>query len=46
MSVQHLVRERFFPHLWCPGCGHGMILNALLHQVDAMNFNPSSLVMD
>lgn len=45
MSVQHLVRERFFPHLWCPGCGHGMILNALLHQVDAMNFNPSSLVM-
>lgn len=45
MSIQHLVRERFFPHLWCPGCGHGLILNALLHQVDAMKLDPSSLVM-
>ena len=32
MSVQN-IRERFFPHIWCPGCGHGTILNNLLHAV-------------
>lgn len=45
MSVHHLLRERFFPHIWCPGCGHGMILNALLHEVDAMGLDQSSIVM-
>ncbi|MCP4722515.1 MAG: 2-oxoacid:ferredoxin oxidoreductase subunit beta, partial [Desulfobacteraceae bacterium] len=19
------VRARFFPHIWCPGCGHGIV---------------------
>ena len=34
MSIQNLIRKRFFPHIWCPGCGHGIILNGLLHAVD------------
>jgi len=45
MSVQHLIRQRFFPHLWCPGCGHGMILNALLHAVDELGIEQSLLSM-
>ena len=24
------LRQRFFPHIWCPGCGHGIIMHALL----------------
>ncbi len=24
------LRKRFFPHMWCPGCGHGIILHAIL----------------
>ena len=34
MSIQNLIRKRFFPHIWCPGCGHGIILNGLLHAID------------
>ena len=35
MSVKNYLRERFFPHLWCPGCGHGIVLNALLRAIEA-----------
>ncbi len=45
MSIYHLIRQRFFPHLWCPGCGHGMILNALLHAVDDLGLDQSQLCM-
>jgi len=27
MAIKDYVRERFFPHIWCPGCGHGIVLN-------------------
>ena len=27
MAIKNYLRERFFPHLWCPGCGHGMVLD-------------------
>ena len=45
MAIRSLVRERFFPHLWCPGCGHGHVLNAMLHSVADLGYDPSSLVM-
>jgi len=45
VAVQKLIRDRFFPHIWCPGCGHGIILNALLHAVDELGLDPSSIVM-
>lgn len=45
MSIHRLIRQRFFPHLWCPGCGHGMILNALLHAVDELGIEQSQLCM-
>ena len=31
MAVKDYIRERFFPHIWCPGCGHGIVLNSLVH---------------
>ncbi|MDL2315987.1 2-oxoacid:ferredoxin oxidoreductase subunit beta [Desulfovibrio sp. OttesenSCG-928-A18] len=45
MAFQKLIRERFFPHLWCPGCGHGTVLNGLLHAVDELGLDQSSLCM-
>lgn len=36
MSVRNYIRERFFPHIWCPGCGHGIVLNSLLRAVDKL----------
>lgn len=29
-EVLNWLRTRFFPHIWCPGCGHGIIMHALL----------------
>ena len=29
-EVMDWLRKQFFPHLWCPGCGHGIILHAIL----------------
>ena len=45
MAFRRLIRDRFFPHIWCPGCGHGTILNALLHTVDELGLEQSSLCM-
>ena len=45
MGINHLIRERFFPHIWCPGCGHGTVLNSLLHVVDELKLDQSSLCM-
>jgi 2-oxoglutarate ferredoxin oxidoreductase subunit beta len=45
MNAHKLIRDRFFPHIWCPGCGHGIVLNALLHAVDELGLAPSSIVM-
>ena len=45
MAIRQYLRERFFPHIWCAGCGHGMVLNSLLHAVEGMDLPQSSLCM-
>ncbi len=45
MAVKDYIRQRFFPHIWCPGCGHGIILNALLRAVDTMGLDKKNIVM-
>ncbi len=45
MGVGDYIRARFFPHIWCPGCGHGIVLNALLRVVDRLKMDKKELVM-
>jgi len=45
MGTREYIRERFFPHLWCPGCGHGIILNSLLHAVENIGLKKNDIVM-
>ena len=45
MAVRDYFRERFFPHMWCPGCGHGIVLNALLRAVEKLGIDKSDIVM-
>ncbi len=45
MSVEQYLRKRFLPHLWCPGCGHGTVLNALLRSVAALEYDKNEIVM-
>jgi 2-oxoglutarate ferredoxin oxidoreductase subunit beta len=45
MSAKKHIRERFFPHIWCPGCGHGTVLNTLVRTVDAMSLDPNDMMV-
>jgi 2-oxoglutarate ferredoxin oxidoreductase subunit beta len=45
MAVKDYLRQRFFPHMWCPGCGHGTILNSLLRAVEELGLNKNDIVM-
>lgn len=45
MALKAYLRERFFPHLWCPGCGHGMVLNGLLRAIENMGLSRNEIVM-
>ncbi|CAN2039302.1 2-oxoglutarate synthase subunit KorB [Candidatus Magnetomoraceae bacterium gMMP-15] len=45
MAIKDYIREKFFPHLWCPGCGHGIILNCLLRAVEQLGFSRNEIVM-
>jgi 2-oxoglutarate ferredoxin oxidoreductase subunit beta len=45
MAVKDYIRQRFFPHLWCPGCGHGIVLNSLLRALDRLAIPKNDIVM-
>ena len=45
MAVKDYIRERFFPHIWCAGCGHGIILNSLLRAVEELGMSKNEIVM-
>lgn len=45
MAVKDYIRQRFFPHMWCPGCGHGTILNSLLRAVEELGLDKNNIVM-
>jgi 2-oxoglutarate/2-oxoacid ferredoxin oxidoreductase subunit beta len=44
-NVKNYLRERFFPHIWCPGCGHGIVLGSLLRAVHELELDPGNIVM-
>ena len=39
MAVKDYIRERFFPHLWCAGCGHGIVLNGMIRAVEKLGMS-------
>lgn len=45
MAIKEYLRERYFPHMWCPGCGHGTILNSLIRAVEELGLDKNEIVM-
>ncbi len=45
MAVKDYLRQRYFPHMWCPGCGHGTILNGLIRAIEQLELEKSDIVM-
>ena len=45
MAVKDYIRERFFPHIWCAGCGHGIVLNGLIQAIEKLRLDKNDIVM-
>ena len=45
MAIKDYIRERFFPHMWCPGCGHGTVLNGMLRALEKLGMSKNEIVM-
>ncbi len=39
------LRKDKLPHIWCPGCGHGIVLKALLRAVDKIGWEKDDICM-
>jgi 2-oxoglutarate/2-oxoacid ferredoxin oxidoreductase subunit beta len=45
MAATDFLRKRFMPHIWCPGCGHGIVLGSLLRAVEKLGLSKNDIVM-
>ena len=41
----HLRPKKKFPHIWCPGCSHGITSGAVIRAIDKSGYNPESVVL-
>ncbi len=44
-EVMKWLRTQFMPHIWCPGCGHGVIMHAILRSLTALGKDPEQTVI-
>ncbi|RLB07081.1 MAG: 2-oxoacid:ferredoxin oxidoreductase subunit beta [Deltaproteobacteria bacterium] len=42
---KYLRHDKKFPHVWCPGCGNGIILGALIRAIDRLGFTKDEIVL-
>ncbi len=45
MAIKDYLRKRFFPHIWCPGCGNGIVLNGLIRGIESLGMSKNEIVM-
>jgi 2-oxoglutarate ferredoxin oxidoreductase subunit beta len=42
---QYLRHDKKFPHVWCPGCGNGIVLGTLIRAIDELGLEKDELVL-
>ena len=42
---EYLRHDKKFPHVWCPGCGIGIMLGALVRAIDRTGFDKNEIVL-
>jgi 2-oxoglutarate/2-oxoacid ferredoxin oxidoreductase subunit beta len=45
MAVKDYMRQRFLPHIWCAGCGHGIIMGNMIRAIDQLNLKKNDIVV-
>ena len=43
MAVKDYIRKRFFPHMWCPGCGHGTVMTAIIRAIENLGLEKNHI---
>jgi 2-oxoglutarate ferredoxin oxidoreductase subunit beta len=43
--IADYIREEMFPHIWCPGCGNGIVLGAIIRAIDDLKWDRDKIVM-
>ena len=44
-KIKKHLRVEHFPHIWCPGCGHGIVTQAFLRAVIALDLDADKLIV-
>ena len=44
-DIQKYLRQTALPHIWCPGCGHGILLAAILRAIDAQGLDQDKTII-
>ncbi len=42
---KYLRHDKKFPHVWCPGCGIGIMLGALIRAIDKIGYEKDEIVL-
>ncbi|HID03707.1 MAG TPA: 2-oxoacid:ferredoxin oxidoreductase subunit beta, partial [Desulfobacterales bacterium] len=42
---EYLRHDKKFPHVWCPGCGNGIVMGALLRAVNSLGLDKNEVVL-
>lgn len=42
---KYLRHAKKFPHIWCPGCGNGIVLGALIRAIDRIGLDKDRVVL-
>jgi 2-oxoglutarate ferredoxin oxidoreductase subunit beta len=45
LIYKYLRHDKKFPHVWCPGCGIGIMLGALIRAIDRTGFEKDEIVL-
>ncbi len=44
-NVKKYLRMDKMPHIWCPGCGNGMVMSAFLRAIDSLQWDRNKVVV-
>ncbi len=45
LIYQYLRHEKKFPHVWCPGCGNGILLGSLIRTIHKLELSKNEVVL-
>lgn len=45
LIYKYLRHDKKFPHVWCPGCGIGILLGSLIRAIDRLGFTKDEIVL-